>query len=252
MRLTNRTIRIARAAVLSLATVAAMSIPTFAAKDNPMAGMLTSADVTALAIATPWQTDARDQAFGESHLVGRRVRGGPKATSSLSTVVETEVAATATSDCDSCSSVSTSVGVTYVHWAGGALIENVANALSSCSQCSSKAVTVQVVVMRPGIDIHASNRAFAINTNCSECTTGAAAYQLVVVSKDAKRFTSQELDDLQAFAQQQADLLGTASRARSAAPQEKQVLDALEAATRKALGDVAVTERHADVRLNQD
>lgn len=202
-----------------------------------------SLDVTSVAIPTLREPVSRDEGFAE----GR-----------LSRDASTEVTSTATSNCAGCSAASSSVGIVYVSAPGTVRADNVATAWSSCVQCSAGSVAVQVVVLRsPGDLIAANNRSFAANVTCDQCRTSAAAYQLVVVSREGRMFDKQAIEDLRAWARaeagamsnDQADLSSQGPRRAATVPNGQSQLDQLEARARAALGDVTTVRRDADVHL---
>lgn len=199
-----------------------------------------SLDVTSVAIPTLSEPVSTDEGFA----MGR-----------LSRNASTEVTSTATSNCDGCSASSSSVGIIYVSAAGTTRADNVATAWSSCIRCSSGSVAVQVVVLRSAGDlIAANNRSFAANVACDQCTTSAAAYQLVIVSREGRVFDKQAIEDLRQWAREQAGAMSTAQasqglrRAAGVRNGESQ-LDELEARARDALGDITTMRRDADVHL---
>ncbi|QAY69079.1 hypothetical protein [Xylanimonas protaetiae] len=112
--------------------------------------------------------------------------------------------ATASTVCDGCSGRAATVQVAYVA-RGGITADNVAAAWATGTSGTATSASVQVVIQRPGTDVVATNRALAVGTACSACTTDATAVQVVVLSRRDRKVSVQ----VQALLQQLADLLGT-------------------------------------------
>jgi hypothetical protein len=114
--------------------------------------------------------------------------------------------ATATSSvlCDGCTGRAASVEVAYVP-RGGAVADNVAAAWATGGAGAATAVSVQVVVQRPRTDVVATNRALAVSTACTGCTSDAVAIQLVVQSRINRQVSADVRDMLQDL----AEVLGT-------------------------------------------
>jgi putative peptide zinc metalloprotease protein len=75
---------------------------------------------------------------------------------------------------------------------------NVAVAVGSCSNCRTVAIALQVVlVLDDPSTISPLNMAIAINENCLQCLTAAAAYQLVVSApSDRFKFTKEAKEQI--------------------------------------------------------
>jgi putative peptide zinc metalloprotease protein len=75
---------------------------------------------------------------------------------------------------------------------------NVAVAVGSCSNCRTVAIALQVVlVLDDPSTISPLNMAIALNENCLQCLTAAAAYQLVVsASSDRFKFTKEAKEQI--------------------------------------------------------
>ena len=181
-------------------------------------------DVTVVAVATPADPSATDDALEVARLGGRSSR--------------VQSSSTATSDCEDCSAVGSAVTVAYVSGARTTRADNVAHAWSSCVGCTSTTVSVQVVVMRHAGTLRADNRAFAANVACETCTTSAVAYQLVVVAPGGKAFDRRALAELTRWARAQAAEAtdGPALRRAAPPPSEDERLRELEEQAAKALG----------------
>ena len=217
---------VVRSAVSALAVVATLAATSHS---EHRAGDL---DVTVVAVATPAEPSATDEALEVARLGGRS-----------STV---QSSATATSDCEGCSATGSAVTVAYVSGSGTARVDNVAHAWSTCVGCTSRTVSVQVVVLRHAGTVHATNRAFAANVACEGCTTAAEAYQLVVVG-GGKAFDRRELGELTSWADARAAQLTAGSTQRRATPpaSEEELLAELEVQAAEALGGFRTL--HVDV-----
>jgi hypothetical protein len=200
-------------------------------------GPRTELDVTAVAITSPGDRTRSDHAFEVGRLRGRDVA--------------TQASATATSDCDDCVATSSAVTVSYVKVDRTARADNVAQAWSSCAGCESHAVSVQVVVLRRAASVRADNRALAANAGCSECSTSAVAYQLVVVSPEARAFDDRALEELRRWAAAEARAGksgGPDAGLRAARPPSADAsLARLEQQVRRSLGQMTTVRRDADV-----
>ncbi len=190
-------------------------------------------DVTVVAVATPHEPSATDEALEVARLGGR--------SSSV------QSSSTATSDCEGCRATGSAVTVAYVSGANWARADNVAHAWSTCVGCTSGTVSVQVVVLRHAGTVHATNRAFAANVACEGCTTSAEAYQLVVVAPGGKAFDRRDLAELARWARDRAAEMTAGSTLRTATPQasEGELLAELEGQAAEALGGIKTI--HLDV-----
>ncbi len=195
-------------------------------------------DVTAVAVATPAEPSATDEALEVARLGGR---SGTVQSSS-----------TATSDCEGCSATGSAVTVVYANGRGATRADNVAHAWSTCVGCTSGTVSVQVVVLRHAGTLYATNRAFAANVACEGCTTSAEAYQLVVVAPGGKAFDRRDLADLTRWARERAAQVTAGSALRNATPpaSEGERLVELQEQAAQALGELRTI--HLDVDTSAD
>jgi hypothetical protein len=201
---------------------------------DPQHGRL---DLTSIAIPTAAQPQVRDTAFDLERLRGPRV--------------DADTSATATSDCDGCVAVATTLAIVYAEgWSAGGY-DNVATAWNSCADCSATTVSVQVVVLRRAGAVTVNNRALALNAACDSCQASAAAYQLVVVAPRGRPMGRADVARLQKWVADQADQLSRPAAPtrslRSAAPAAKP-LAGLEEQLGAALGGVTTVTQSADVR----
>lgn len=121
--------------------------------------------------------------------------------------------------CDGCRAAADAVHVSYLGRADTAVLANVATAWSACRDCRSEALSVQVVIVDRPSKVRAANKALALNQGCVGCTTGAAAYQVVVVSPRRQRLSAAERAQLNRWALRQLQQLGTGA---SPSPQSRQ------------------------------
>ena len=201
-------------------------------------GPRSAVDVSAVAIATAEEPRRSDHAVEVDRVRGRDVA--------------TRTTTTATSDCDGCVATSSAVTVTYAKADGTARADNVAHAWSSCVGCESRTVSVQVVVLTRAATLRANNRSLAANIACVECTSTAAAYQLVVVSPHGRVFDDAALEELRRWARSAAEELGGTRteqglRAAPGSSTTHEALADLERQARKALGPVTTLRRDADL-----
>jgi hypothetical protein len=103
-------------------------------------------------------------------------------------------------------------------------------------------------VLRRPTDLHATNRALALNASCDGCTTTSVAYQLVVLAPGGRSLDRRELADLAAWAQEVASEANGAPAMRSlrAAPSQDQRLAELEDQVSAALGRVTTVRADVD------
>lgn len=152
--------------------------------------------------------------------------------------------------CDDCRAAADAVHVTYLGRADTAVLANVATAWSSCRDCRSEALSVQVVIVNRPSKVRAANKALALNQSCVGCTTGAAAYQIVVVSPRRQRLSRAERSRLNDWALQQLQQLsqgGTPSpQSRRAATEPLSELSSLvnQAVSGRTLHQAADVETH--------
>ena len=227
---TNTVVRRGAAGLLAVvATVAS----TWGYHDDGDAGR--QLDVTVVAAASPDEPSASDDALEVRSLGGRSVT--------------VQSSSTATSDCDGCTSTASAVTVTYVSGARTTRADNVAAAWSTCVGCASRTASVQVVVLRRPTDLHATNRALALNASCDGCTTTSVAYQLVVLAPGGRSLDRRALADLAAWAEQVAVEANGAPAQRSlrAAPSspDRHLAD-LEDQVSAALGPVTTVRADVD------
>ncbi|WP_425956121.1 hypothetical protein [Xylanimonas sp. McL0601] len=93
-----------------------------------------------------------------------------------------QATATSSTVCDGCTGRAATVEVAYVP-RGGVTADNVAAAWATGTSGEASAVSVQVVVQRPGTDVIATNRALAVDTACEGCKTDAVAVQVVILTR---------------------------------------------------------------------
>ena len=194
-----------------------------------------SADVNAVAIASPVDPTATDEAFAVTQLgSGRHVSG--------------DASAGADTNCDGCTSTAMTVSVIYGNRTKDARVDNLATSTTSqCTDCGSAAVSVQVVILRHSQTLVANNRSFAANATCEGCTSNAAAYQIVVVAPRGDRLDKGELAELREWARAQASgpaqtMMGLRSTGKSSTQRE------LEDQLRGALGPITTVTYDADVK----
>jgi hypothetical protein len=122
--------------------------------------------------------------------------------------LQADTASTGSAECDGCSADAKTLQVLYVGWARSTELNNVSTAWSAtCSDCRSTALSVQVVIARTGSKLVANNRAFAANASCDGCGSNSAAYQLVVVTDHVQRLSREEMAQLRAWVDEQAQAL---------------------------------------------
>lgn len=222
-----------RAVVFAAVTAAAVGLSSASSEADPQFGRL---DLTSIAIPTLTQPQVTDSAFDIERLRGWQV--------------DAQTSAAATSDCDGCSAVATTLAIIYAD--GGrsrTSFDNVATSWNTCVDCSATTVSVQVVVLRRAGEVTANNRALALNAACVGCRASAAAYQLVVVEPRGRQLSQADVEQLRAWVADQATALSQpAPRAllRSSAPEEAP-LDGLEEQLGTALGGITALERSAKV-----
>jgi DNA-directed RNA polymerase subunit M/transcription elongation factor TFIIS len=164
--------------------------------------------------------------------------------------IQADAVANASATCDSCRGTATAVQVIYFGNTRKGTADNMATAFSSCRDCGATSVSLQVVVARPGTNLTTRNRALAVNTSCSSCSTAAVAVQLVVITKKHRAFSREGREQLQALASQlEAELRGAARSkvARTAQAAEQIGLPGIEALVKDKLEPTTV-QRHFDVR----
>ena len=163
---------------------------------------------------------------------------------------------TATSNCDGCNATSTVFQVADFR-GNGAAADNTAAAWSSCVGCASSAVSVQLVIARDAVPLVVNNRALALNVECEECITTAAAIQFVIVGGTRRELSKQAKALIAEIQAELADRLAppASSQARALpAPEAKVAVD--DTAARLAqiiLSDVGATsvQRNIDVSTGQ-
>lgn len=230
------------AALTAVLLAAAVGLTSATSQADPQRNRL---DLTSIAIPTGAQPQVRDTAFDVERLQGRQ----PGARTS----------AAATSDCDGCSAVATTLGVVYAEGSRASGFDNVATAWDSCADCSATTVSVQVVVLRHAAQVTANNRALAVNAACTGCHASAAAYQLVVVEPRGRQLSRSDIEQLRQWVDEQADALAgstahvtTSSAGRSSAAPSRGTsdvaLDELEHRLDVALGGTITLDRSAAVR----
>jgi hypothetical protein len=168
--------------------VATGGTPAYASSPQPV-----DLDLVASARPAPPQTSDTDLATAFVRTRGQRVKA--------------DTVATASSSCDTCTASATAVHVIYLGKTRSASLHNTATAWSTCRDCSATAVSVQLVVTRPDTSLTARNDALAVNAACDRCATAAAAYQLIVVTKDHRALSRDGRARLQALALQLASEL---------------------------------------------
>ena len=205
-------------------------------------------DLTASALTAPDSSTAVDDAYLVSWSGDRRER--------------VDTTASANASCDDCSADSTALQIVYLNRPTEVVLNNVGVAWSQCAGCRTTAVSVQVVVLRSAQQIHANNRALALNATCEGCVTAAAAYQLVVVGGRERRLSTGQRQELRRWVAEQAAALrgegaGTAPTAfrtgSSVSPPAStatDALDALAAMVSADLGGAETLQRDADVRTS--
>lgn len=215
------------------ASTAVMGLVSASSEADSQHGRL---DLTSIAIPTSTQPRVHDTAFDLENLRGPRV--------------DVDTSAVATSDCDGCEAVATTLAIVYADGRRSGGFDNVATAWNSCTNCSARTVSVQVVVLRKAGPVTVNNRALALNAGCDTCQASAAAYQLVVVAPRGRPLGRADVARLQQWVAQQAGQLAAPAprmALRSQAPAAKP-LDGLEAQLDAALGGVRTVSESADVR----
>ncbi|HEX6055191.1 MAG TPA: hypothetical protein VFY98_05215 [Intrasporangium sp.] len=204
-----------------------------------------SADLNAVAIASPADPTATDEAFAVTQLGSGRNVSGDASAGADTTGADTTGADT---KCDGCTSTATTVSVIYGNRTKDATVDNLATSTTShCTDCGSAAVSVQVVILRHPQNLVANNRSFAANVACKRCTSNAAAYQIVVVAPRGDRLDSRELAELREWARSEASgpaqsTMGLRSAGKSSTQRE------LEDQLRGALGPITTVTYDADVK----
>lgn len=94
-----------------------------------------------------------------------------------------DAVATSSADCAGCRGEARTVQVVWAGRSPGLRVDNVATAWASCTDCGATAISVQLVLTRHPGGLTANNRALAVNGACTRCTTSAAAYQVVLVTR---------------------------------------------------------------------
>lgn len=154
-------------------------------------------DLNASAHPGPGAAEVTDSAF---HNGGTRSRH-----------LKADTTAVASSTCDDCAAAAQALEILYVGSVSKAVLDNTAVAWSQCANCRAGSLSVQVVVVRKGRSVTANNRASAVNVACENCSTAAAAYQLVVVGDADARLSPRAVRELRAWVDQEAAALGTAA-----------------------------------------
>jgi hypothetical protein len=225
--------RLVPGAAALAAAVAVVGLVSASSEADSQHGRL---DLTSIAIPTAVQPQVHDTAFDLEHLRGPRV--------------DVDTSAAATSDCDGCAAVATTLAIVYADGRSGGRFDNVATAWNTCADCSATTVSVQVVVLRKAGPVTVNNRALALNAACESCHANAAAYQLVVVSRHGRALGRADVARLQSWVAEQAEQLATPAprmSLRSSAPAAKP-LGGLESQLGTALGGVTTVSQSTDVR----
>ena len=163
----------------------------------------------------------------------------------------------AMSNCAGCAGQSTVFQVVYFDGTGAANADNTAAAWSSCTDCASSAVSVQLVVARRSQPLTVNNRAVALNVNCLQCITTAAAIQFVIAGGSHRDLSTHARDMIAQIQKQLADRLvssaGSGSQRLRAPDAKTQVDSAAGALGAIILSDIGstITGRSIDVQVGR-
>jgi hypothetical protein len=157
--------------------------------------------------------------------------------------------ATTSAGCRGCQGAAVTVQVVEVAGGWRAQADNVASAWARCRGCTAEAMSVQLVVLRRAATLTTHNRALAVTGDCRECTTRAAAYQVVLDTNGKTVDLDRLRDEVVAWAAQQPDAPEGGVRARDTAapPRPQRLLAGLERRVSR-LVDGAVLRSRAAVR----
>jgi hypothetical protein len=117
--------------------------------------------------------------------------------------------ATSSATCDGCQATAVTMQVIYTRHVHAMTVDNVAAAWSSCTACSGSALSLQVVIARKAGLVRANNRSLALNVACVQCSTAAAAVQIVVIAPSMRELSQQALNDIAALRDELAAELAT-------------------------------------------
>jgi hypothetical protein len=131
--------------------------------------------------------------------------------------------ATSSATCDGCRATAVTMQVIYTRHVKAMTVDNVAAAWSSCASCSGSALSLQVVIARRAGLVRANNRSLALNVACVQCTTAAAAVQIVVIAPTMRELSRKALNEITALRDQLAAELAARLPAVSAAPARPQL-----------------------------
>jgi hypothetical protein len=159
-------------------------------------------------------------------------------------VVKADTSATASATCDGCHGSAAALQVLYLRHAPATHVDNAAVAWSQCTSCGAQTLSVQLVVLRRGTPLTANNRALATNAACVDCTSTAAAYQLVVVDDQLSRLSPQARADLRAWVDERSASDGHLRTARARLPRTTRALETL------VNGDLGSTTLYADAAVD--
>jgi hypothetical protein len=134
-----------------------------------------------------------------------------------------DTVATASLNCNGCSSHAFTVHVVYALRPHTVVADNVATAwASACEGCSGWALSLQIVVARSARALTAANRALAFTADCDHCSVKAAAVQIVVIAASERQLAPRQIDSIQALYGQLLGALTPAASPAAARPQTQQ------------------------------
>jgi hypothetical protein len=169
-------------------------------QSRPSTSRRANIDLTASAIPGPGKAHVVEVAYRNT-----RTRRAP---------FKADATANASTTCASCTADATVLDIVYVDGVE-ASVDNVATAWAHCGDCRAAALSVQVVVVHGRTRLRANNRALGVDAGCDSCRSAAAAFQLVVSSKDGARLSRTERRELRQWVAEKARTLRTATAASS-------------------------------------